>query len=240
MTRPGIAADFLANYLPPEIVATLDVSEPKLVKDSFIDEALREHRSDLLFRIRRQTGEPALAYILFEHKSSPDEMVAWQLLRYLIRIWEMLLREGVKQLPPIFPIVFYHGAERWKVDDSFSNLVELAENDPLKVYTPEFRYYLCDLSAYDEQQIKGAALLVIGLRLMRAVYARNFIEILGETIESLYKLRNAGAMAYLQTILRYAVATRKDLTPDGLRQAMSGKTCQDAARLIFHPNNPCR
>jgi len=220
MTRPGVAATFLANYLPPEVVATLDVGQPELIKDSFVDEQLREHRSDLLFRVSRPDGVAAYVYILFEHKSAPDEMVAWQLLRYIVKIWEMLQRQGVRQLPPVFPLVFYHGAAKWPAAREFSRLIELDVDDPLRAYVPEFRYHLCDLSAYDEQRIKDATLLYIGLRVLRAIRRRDFLPVLEEAVRTLWQLQDAGAMAYLQTVLRYAVAARKDLTRTVLREVI--------------------
>jgi predicted transposase/invertase (TIGR01784 family) len=94
LSRPKAATDFLSNYLPPEIAAPLDLSAPEIVKDSFIDEELRQHFSDLLYRVNLKSGGDALVYILFEHKSGPDEWVAFQLLRYEVRIWESERRNG--------------------------------------------------------------------------------------------------------------------------------------------------
>lgn len=37
MSRLEVAADFLANYLPPDVVELLDLSGLRLVKDSFND-----------------------------------------------------------------------------------------------------------------------------------------------------------------------------------------------------------
>lgn len=82
LSRPEVATEFLSNYLPPEVVAVLDLSAPELVKDSFVDAELRRHYSDLLYRVRLRDGGDAFVYILFEHKSGPDKWVAFQLLRY--------------------------------------------------------------------------------------------------------------------------------------------------------------
>src|SRR5437868_11362013 len=90
--RPEMAADFLANYLPPEVAEVLDLTAPELVKDSFVDAELQEHLSDLLYRVRLKPGGEAYVYVLFEHKSAPDAWVAFQLLRYLVRIWEQGLQ----------------------------------------------------------------------------------------------------------------------------------------------------
>src|SRR5215813_2862601 len=96
LARPETATDFLVNYLPPEIVALLDLSVPELAKDSFIDEELRQHFSDLLYRVKLRSGDDAFVYILFEHKSTPDGWTAFQLLRYEVRIWETERRNGVE------------------------------------------------------------------------------------------------------------------------------------------------
>lgn len=101
--QPAIAADFLINYLPPEVVAVLDLSAPEPVRDAFIDPELQQHFSDLLYRVRMRDGDAAFVYVLFEHKSAPNKLVAFQLLRYLVRIWERLVTDNNGQLPPIYP-----------------------------------------------------------------------------------------------------------------------------------------
>jgi predicted transposase/invertase (TIGR01784 family) len=82
-TRPDVAADFLANYLPSDVAAELDLTAPELVKDSFVDAELQQHFSDLLYQVRLKRGGEAYAYVLFEHKSAPDAWVAFQVLRYV-------------------------------------------------------------------------------------------------------------------------------------------------------------
>ena len=56
LARPEMAADFLANYLPPKVAVELDVTVPELVKNSFIDAELQPHFSDLLYRVRLKRG----------------------------------------------------------------------------------------------------------------------------------------------------------------------------------------
>ena len=63
-TRPGVARDFLANYLPPNVTATLNLDSVEVVEGSFIDAELQEHLSDLIFRASLQTGEQAYIYLL--------------------------------------------------------------------------------------------------------------------------------------------------------------------------------
>lgn len=53
-----------------------------------MDTELQEHFSDLLYRAQMRRGDAAYVYLLFEHKSAPEEMVAFQLLRHKAWIWE--------------------------------------------------------------------------------------------------------------------------------------------------------
>ncbi len=70
-SRTDVAVDFLAHYLPPEVVKALDLQSLELVKDSFVDPELQEHFSDLLYRIKLKRGGRAFIYLLLEHKSAP-------------------------------------------------------------------------------------------------------------------------------------------------------------------------
>jgi len=51
-SRRKTATDFFANYLPNEVIALMDLSSVEQVPDSFVDPELREHFSDLLYRVR--------------------------------------------------------------------------------------------------------------------------------------------------------------------------------------------
>ncbi|MGH9848129.1 MAG: Rpn family recombination-promoting nuclease/putative transposase, partial [Blastocatellia bacterium] len=154
--RPAVAADFLRRYLPGSIVELLDLTQIELEKDSFIDARLRQHFSDLLYRVGLAGGGEAYLYFLLEHKSQPDQWVALQLLRYLAQAWERLRRKGVEKLPLIIPVVFYHGSARWDVSEQFHALLDV---DPKTVelldYVPGFKYYLCDLSRYSDEELEG-------------------------------------------------------------------------------------
>jgi hypothetical protein len=123
MSRLEVAADFLANYPPPDVVGALGLTRLELVKDSFVDEELRKHFSDLLYRAPMLESGDAFIYILFEHKSKSDQWIAFQLLRYEIKIWEPIARRREGKLPPIFPMVFYHGQERWNAPRDFVGLI---------------------------------------------------------------------------------------------------------------------
>ncbi len=75
---------------------------PKVSPGSYVDELLGQHHSDLLFEIQLKTGQDALAYVLLEHKSSPDQTTRLQLLRYIVRILTRWHKEHeCLPLPPV-------------------------------------------------------------------------------------------------------------------------------------------
>ncbi|HSH02396.1 MAG TPA: Rpn family recombination-promoting nuclease/putative transposase, partial [Anaerolineae bacterium] len=95
-----IARNYLEEYLPTHLLPLFDLTHLELQSDSFIDNELRQHQSDMLYRTQLITGENAYFYFLFEHKSYHDPLVPLQLLRYMVRFWE----QQEKEQSPLQPI----------------------------------------------------------------------------------------------------------------------------------------
>lgn len=68
------AEGFLRLVLPAALVARIDSSTLALRPGSFVDEALKERHSDLLYSVAI-SGRSALIYVLFEHKSKPEDQL---------------------------------------------------------------------------------------------------------------------------------------------------------------------
>lgn len=66
LSQPQNARDFLRYYLPPEISAEFDLRHLALVRDAFVDESLKEHLADLLYRVKLKRGDEAFVFVLFE------------------------------------------------------------------------------------------------------------------------------------------------------------------------------
>jgi hypothetical protein len=128
------AEGLLRLALPAEIVAQVDFSTLTLRPGSFVDDALKERHSDLLYSADLG-GERALFYMLFEHKSSPEDLVPFALLRYMVRVWKGWLREnaGSKTIPLIAPVVLHHGEGGWTRARAFE---ELYSANPAVVAAP--------------------------------------------------------------------------------------------------------
>ena len=100
MSRKEVVQDFLRYYLDEKLVKLLDLSTLEIKKDTFVDQELVEHFSDILYQLKFRNGQKTQVYVLIEHKSYSDSLVAFQLLRYMIRIWELELKQQSKSRKP--------------------------------------------------------------------------------------------------------------------------------------------
>jgi predicted transposase/invertase (TIGR01784 family) len=227
---PAVARDLLRNYLPAPVVATLDLTTLELEQESFIDEDLSQNFTDMLYTVQRHDGGTTQVYILFEHKSYPDRLTGFQLLRYLVRIWERTVRQG-QPLAPIIPLVFYHGVKSWNAPRDFADLLDAPA--ALAAYTPHFAYELLDLSAVPEEDIKGEVLLRAYLLAFRSVLRPNVGRRLLDIVRLLSELTpERSALQYIETLLRYLVAAPSDLTVEQIRTVLETVGKEKQSMLI--------
>ena len=89
---PANAASQLRAVLPEGLAARLDLGRLAPVPGSFVDDDLRWRHSDVLFTAPLD-GRDAFVYVLVEHQSSDDPLMAFRVLRYVCRVWDACLRE---------------------------------------------------------------------------------------------------------------------------------------------------
>ena len=174
LEQDGTAGALLRERLPPEVADRLGPDAPELVSGSFVSRELQEHQTDRLYRVRMVDGEMAFIYALIEHKSSPDPNVALQLLGYMVQIWQWWLRQQInarngirRRLPPIFPLVVYHGEAEWRIPLDFAGGVELSADDARHPHVLNFRYSLADLGRIDDVELSREENLRIGLLILK-------------------------------------------------------------------------
>jgi predicted transposase YdaD len=156
LSEPALAGTFLREHLPPDVAILLSPEPPELVAGSFVDEELRQHRSDLLFRVQLKVGRDAFAYVLTEHKSSPDPSARLQLLRYVVRVLTHWYDRNQQQLPlpPVLPLLAHQGPEGWTFSCEFVDLFGTVP-ESLVLYLPSFRHALVDLAPMDDSTLSA-------------------------------------------------------------------------------------
>ncbi|MBK8046896.1 MAG: Rpn family recombination-promoting nuclease/putative transposase [Anaerolineales bacterium] len=230
--RPELTGEFLQQFLPPAVIAELDLSTLALRKDSFIDEEFRQQFADLLYAVQLTDQSQAFVYVLFEHKSYPQPLMALHMLRYMVRIWEQGLRESRTALPtPILPIVIYHGADAWREPFAMAELFRGPET--MRPYWPTFIYQLNNLTAPDQPALDGTLYLRVALLVLRAILKPDFLAQLPLLVKWLAQLtREYLAVEYVNTVLRYITSVRKDVTVPALRQALQAAAVEDKETLM--------
>ena len=219
-----VARDFIKNYLPENILKIIDLETLELQKDSFINEELQEVFSDMLFQvaINKQEG---YVYFLFEHKSYPSKGVAFQLLNYMVRIWEQKIKKELDQkIPVVIPLVVYHGKDKWKIKTSLGEMIRGYEELPEDVrrFIPNYQYLLYDLSTFSDQEIKGEARLRILLSVFRDIFKNNSDDLLKVVFNATLALDELEdqetGIEYFETFMRYVFNAGPQLTKDELEK----------------------
>jgi predicted transposase/invertase (TIGR01784 family) len=167
----------MQTHLPVDLVAALDLDSLELQKDTFVDEELRESYSDLLYSVQfvDQDGQrgQGQVYLLLEHKSQSDPMTCFQLLRYIVRIWEQRQRSG-QTLCPVFPLVIYHGQEAWSAPVSLEELI--GGPSRLFQYGVQMAYPVLDIGRIPDESLATEPFLQSVLGLLKYSRRRDFEE----------------------------------------------------------------
>lgn len=219
----------------------VDVNTLEPQKDSFINEELQEEFSDLLFRVNINNKEGYL-YLLFEHKSYTSKSIAFQLLKYMINIWEAKVKkERISELPIIIPLVIYHGKDNWNIKTTLGEMIngydELPEN--IKKYIPNYEYLLYDISRYTDEEIKGQAQLRIVLTIFRDIFTKDSKDLQGailKAVEYLTELEDKQTgIEYFETLMRYIFSAKANMTEADAKEIIEkiGNTYPEGSEVVM-------
>ena len=197
--------DFLQGIFSEEILKGLDLSTLTLDNNSYIDEELKEHFTDIVYTCYCKDKELRIA-LLFEHKSYAASCPYLQLMKYLLKIWETNIKQ-TERLMPVIPVILYHGKEEWKARrfrEYFEGIDEVFFR-----FIPEFEYLLTDLSCYSNEEIKEKAFrrvsLQIAMLLMRNIFDEKGLE---DKLKGFFEIgrhyfEEEDGLRFLESVIRY-------------------------------------
>ena len=163
---PILCAQFLRGYVDIPILKDVQPEDIEDETERFVHLFTEERNSDVVKRIRlkdKGNGEiPFYLISLIEHKSDVDYNVVMQILRYMVFIWEDYEKrqerkqEGVSRTkgfryPPILPIVYYEGTDKWTAALRLHERVYLS--NMLGEYVPEYRCLMVQLNRYSNRML---------------------------------------------------------------------------------------
>jgi len=221
-TKRELARRFFQAFLPPEVLQHLDLSKLRVEKQGFVDQKLDETFSDLLYRVAWKDGE-GFVYLLMEHKSHPAPMVRFQILGYMVRVWEQYMKQhkNARTLPVIVPMVLYHGANRWQVPDMRSLFGDAPE--ALLGFVPEFQVLVDDPGEVPDKEL--ACLRGIGPNLLVMKHIHNGQDLIRVLYLIAQDLKKSGKIeldkSSFESLVTYLFLAGKDLDKQDLASAAS-------------------
>ena len=158
MENPIVAHEFLSSHLPKTVLAAIDSTTLKLEKETYVEPDLISSSSDVVFsakfnNFQNNSKEDGYIFLLLEHQSSPDHMMAFRLFKYCLRICDryMSLNPKAKNLPLVYPLVLYNGTRKY---DAPLNIWELFGNKELAKNFWVNDYQLINVHEIPDEELK--------------------------------------------------------------------------------------
>ena len=222
------AASLLRTCVPAPLADTLKWSTLTHQSGRFVADDWRGKEADLLFSVQREgTETPVLVYVLLEHQSTPDQWLRLRLLGYCVQVWQRWRQqhESEERLPLIVPLVFYQGAQRWRYEREFADLVTDAA--PEWRWVPRFEHLLIDQTEMAAESVTGA----VAARLLQIAMMAAFREAPGDLLERatrlIGELYHAAGFEEVAKHVEYVLATQpqahRKLFSEALRTHVPGR-----------------
>ncbi len=231
-SEPANAVTHFESFLPAEIIVALDLSRASHVPGSFVDEALSERHTDLLYRIpwrqeSERKGRELLLYVLWEHQSTDDSMMAYRMAVYAFRVWDQWLIEhpGQKSLPPILPLVLYHGEQDWTAATELRELFDMEGVDPaavdaLRPFLPKLQFMLNEVAHLPDEKIIGQGIASLTLLLFKYGRLRELLDLLPDWVDDFqaeFSLGDPG-LHNVKLLVRYMMTVNDEVSVNALEE----------------------
>jgi predicted transposase/invertase (TIGR01784 family) len=222
--NPENARDFLERVLPDRLKKQLDLENIKIEDTKYVSNRFKKGFSDIVVKTSLKTKKgkkkPVDIYFIIEHKTEGRVEIFIQVLKYMIFEWEKDYNNN-KSPRIIIPVVFYHGADEWKIPRSFADQFDV--DDVVKQFLLDYRYILFDTNPWDfrdesNKELKKNVFLFTSMVLMKAAYKQDTEAIL-EIFKFWYDrgfLENIDIVVYF---LEY-VSQTQDISRDQLKKML--------------------
>ena len=216
---------FLQKHLPKDISQHIDWDNMYLESTSYLDDQLRKHFSDLVFSVQLKGQEFAASkiYLLFEHKSTSEGLVAIQILRYMALQWKEMFDQGKTtpdMLPPIIPIVIYQGRESWRPRTSFKEIVEIP-SEAFRTFIPDFSFAFFNVKNVDRVKVQQNVILKFYVEMIRALDSPELKDLLPQLTKGFYEsLGEKTALEYIEIFFKYLVKSTEIVDKEDYKRAL--------------------
>lgn len=149
--HPELVRELLAGFTPFASLGAAELPCFERVNPSYVSEVLSERVDDIVWRVR--LGEQWIyVYILIEFQATVDRWMALRMQVYVGLLYQDLIKPhgtlAQGMLPPVLPLVFYHGAPAWSAHRELRDLISTPP-DGLHVFQPSQSYFLIEQRLLD-------------------------------------------------------------------------------------------
>lgn len=158
---PVLCSQFLRGYSGIPMLKDVRPEDIEDVTERYVHLFTEERNSDVVKKINLKNN-PFYLVSLIEHKSDVDYNTIMQVFRYITFIWEDYEKEQEKKhagisktkgfrYPPVLPIVFYDGTDRWTAATSLHERILFS--NVLGKYIPDYQCILIQLRDYSNAEL---------------------------------------------------------------------------------------
>lgn len=239
-----LCSQFLRDYADMEILKNIQPEDIEDVSERYVPLYSTERESDTVKKVNiakyldehddEKTPElPLYIVSLIEHKTKVEYNVSMQILRYMVHIWEDYEKEMNKKYPhiserkdfrypPVFPIVYYEGVEKWTASYDLADRILCMEL--LGDYLPHFKYQLIRLHDYSNEELLAMgdeislAMLINKIRCREDIEA--FTRLPNEQVDEILKDTPEYLLDIMEKLLRALLYSMEE-TEDRTESAVS-------------------
>ena len=173
LSNQRVVREFLTAWLPSSLREGIDFSHLELQPRSQINDLRKESAVDVLYKTRID-GHDGYVYLLLEHQSTPDALMPFRLLKYVCNIIDYHLKtHRTKKIPLVYPVVVYHGKNKYPFS---TNINELVDAPPVLVERYFLKpFQLIDLGDIADETLKQQAWSGIMTFALKHIFARDVL-----------------------------------------------------------------
>jgi hypothetical protein len=153
-------AEFLRDFIPVDILKSVNPDDIEDLSERFLPLNQNARDSDTVKRIRLNGDSPLFVITIVEHESKVNFRTPFKMLQYICLVLDNYEKEQKNRnapstkdflYPPVLPIVFYDGPDKWTAWRNFRDRTALA--DVFGKYIPAFEYELVELNKYRQEDL---------------------------------------------------------------------------------------
>ena len=170
--EPKLFVEFLTNFIPIDILKNLSPDQIEDISERYLPLFSDNKDSDTVKRVNLN-GENLFVIGILEHESAVNYKASFKMLIYIAYVLDDYIKENDKkyyeetdkygktnlklstaidfEYPPVLPIIFYDGTEKWTSELYFANKIKMRE--VFAKYIPKFEYELVDLNKYSKDDL---------------------------------------------------------------------------------------